>query len=84
MVLALFSCFAVPGQIYPQTIVLNRESFKHYIDSFNVNDLELYPQYIPNNQSWKFLSENIPFLDCPDKMMERLQKISLSLKHLAP
>ncbi|HZK64646.1 MAG TPA: glycosyl hydrolase family 65 protein [Puia sp.] len=71
MVLALFSCFAVPGQIYPQTIVLNRESFKHYIDSFNVNDQELYPQYIPNNQSWKFLSENIPFLDCPDKMMEQ-------------
>jgi hypothetical protein len=84
MGLALFSCFAFPGQIYPQTIVLNRESFKHYIDSFNVIDQELYPQYIPNNQSWKVLSENIPFLDCPDKMMERLQKINLSLKRQDP
>lgn len=69
--LGVLCTLQVSNAIYPQTIVLNPESFKHYIDSFNVNDQELYPQYIPNSQSWKFLSENIPLLDCPDKMIEQ-------------
>ncbi len=51
--------------------VLRAESYKHYIDSFNANDNELYPQYIPNECSWAFLSENIPLLDCPDREFEQ-------------
>jgi hypothetical protein len=47
--------------IYPQTIVLNPESYKHYIDSFNVNDQERYPQYIPNNKSWKFFRQKAAY-----------------------
>lgn len=45
--------------------------YKHYIDSFNASDQELYPQYIPNAKSWDFLKENMPLFDCPDKMMEQ-------------
>jgi hypothetical protein len=66
----LLGQFSLANRIYPQTIVLHPESYKHYIDSFNANDQELYPQFIPNSQSWTFLSENIPLLDCPDKIME--------------
>ena len=53
-----------------QPQVLHPDSFKHYIDSFNKNDDELYKGSIPNEKSWSFLSENIPFLDCPDKVLE--------------
>lgn len=51
--------------------VLNPTSFKHYVDTFNENDEELYIQYIPNEKSWEFLRANIPLFECPDKDFER-------------
>ena len=51
--------------------IVNPQSYKHYIDSFNANDDELYRGAVPNSESWRFLSENIPFFDCPDKAFER-------------
>jgi len=51
--------------------ILNPQSYKHYIDSFNKNDNELYKSFIPNSESWRFLSNNIPFFDCPDKAIEK-------------
>lgn len=57
--------------IIAQHRILKPLSYKHYIDEFNKDDNELYKEYIPNKESWKFLSENIPFLDCPDKNIEK-------------
>ena len=51
--------------------VLNPTSFKHYVDTFNENDDELYIQHIPNEKSWEFLRANIPLFECPDKDFER-------------
>lgn len=51
--------------------VLSPAPYKSYIDSFNTEDQELYPQYIRNKDSWTFLSRNIPLFDCPDKWLER-------------
>lgn len=56
---------------FSQSYVLKKETYKHYIDSFNVNDNEIYKGFIPNDKSWEFLSTNIPLFDCPDKMMEQ-------------
>ena len=50
---------------------LKSSSFKFYIDEFNANDRELYPQYIRNNETWNFLEINIPFFECSDKTIER-------------
>lgn len=52
-------------------IVLKADSFKHYIDTFNEDDEELYVQHIPNEKAWEFLKENIPLFECPDKDFER-------------
>jgi hypothetical protein len=51
--------------------VLNPQSYKHYIDSFIINDNELYKGAISNSECWQFLSGNIPLLDCPDKAIEK-------------
>jgi len=64
---AMLSGFA-KGKSKP---VLNPQSFKHYIDSFNVNDNELYKGAVPNSESWQFLSENIPFFECPNRAIEK-------------
>ncbi len=63
--------FLFPGIAGAQGRVLRTEAYKHYIESFNAGDQELYPQYIPNDRSWEFLSKNIPLLDCPDKQLEQ-------------
>ena len=52
--------------------ILNKYHFKHYIDQFNDLD-EMYGQNMEestfsNAKSWDFLSPNIPFFDCPDKV----------------
>ncbi len=56
----------------PARPVLNSNQFEHYIDAFNRDDHELYPQYISNAGSWDFLKKNIPLFDCPDKEIEEI------------
>jgi hypothetical protein len=52
-------------------LILKAETYRHYIDSFNINDQELYAQYITNENCWSFLAKNIPLFDCPDKQLEQ-------------
>jgi hypothetical protein len=54
-----------------EAAILKAASYKHYIDSFNANDNELYVQHISNAESWSFLERNIPWLDVPDKLIEQ-------------
>ncbi|MEI6423243.1 MAG: hypothetical protein WCP55_13555, partial [Lentisphaerota bacterium] len=56
----------------PQALVLKPEAFRHYVETFNQNDDELYQQYVPNSNAWTFLEQNIPLLDCPDKEIEEI------------
>nr|WP_068887150.1 glycosyl hydrolase family 65 protein [Pedobacter panaciterrae] len=65
-----FLLFLSPVFLQAQT-VLKTSDFKHYIDGFNQNDKEYYHNFISNSDSWAFLSQNIPLLDCPDKDIER-------------
>ncbi len=51
--------------------MLTADSFKHYIDTFNANDDELYVQHVPNRQAWDFLKDNVPLFECPDAVVER-------------
>ena len=51
--------------------VLDPDSFRHYVDTFNEQDEELYPQHISNEKSWEFLRANIPLFECPDKDFEQ-------------
>src|SRR5580658_6039312 len=60
-----------PVAHFSNSLILHQEAFRHYIDSFNAEDRELYRQYIPNDSSWAFLSGNIPLFECPDKQLEQ-------------
>ncbi len=50
--------------------MLSTTDFKAYIEQFNAEDAELYPQAIPNECAWEFLAANIPLFTCPDKELE--------------
>ncbi|MEI6534320.1 MAG: glycosyl hydrolase family 65 protein [Verrucomicrobiaceae bacterium] len=51
--------------------ILQAESFKPYIETFNADDEELYTGAFPNSKAWEFLSANIPLFQCPDEDIER-------------
>src|SRR6476620_2875198 len=59
------------ADIGAQPLILKSADFRHYIDSFNRNDEELYRGAISNAESWNFLEQNIPLLDCPDRVIEQ-------------
>lgn len=42
-----------------------------YVTAFNADDDEIYGQTFRNVAAGKFLCDNIPVLDCPDKELER-------------
>jgi hypothetical protein len=50
--------------------VLDRESFRHYVDQFNRDDKEDVAGLIHNAQAWDWMRSNIPFFACPDPDVE--------------
>lgn len=59
-----------PSSLSPS--VLDPKNFRHYIDEFNRSDEESVKQIYPNSVSWKFLENNIPLFDYPDKDLEKI------------
>ena len=53
-------------------LVLKADDSKKYIDAFNAHDEELVKTEIPNATAWPFLTQNIPFFECPDKTIEEI------------
>ena len=42
-----------------------------YVDMFNAEDDELYPQLITNDKAYDYLAEQAPLIDVPDKTIEK-------------
>ena len=50
--------------------LLDRESFRHYVDQFNRDDKEDVAGSIHNADAWSWMKSNIPFFACPDPDIE--------------
>jgi|WetSurMetagenome_2_1015567.scaffolds.fasta_scaffold01189_13 hypothetical protein len=53
-----------------QGFIINSSALSGYVEKFNQNDNELYPEFISNSSGKDFLIENIPLFECPDKQIE--------------
>ena len=60
--------FALAAAV-PQPI-LDRESFRHYVNQFNRDDKEDVAGFIHNADAWDWMKSNIPFFSCPDPDIE--------------
>ena len=47
------------------------EKLYRYVEEFNRNDEELYPNEIKNAEAYEFLKGQIPLFECPDEQFER-------------
>ncbi len=54
------------------TFVLDADAFKHHVDFFNTMEPENIVNAIPNEQSWQWMKDNVPFFECPDKNFEQI------------
>ena len=52
--------------------VLRYADFSHYTDRFNTMEDENIAQAIPNSESSKWMEENIPLFDCPQKNSDEI------------
>ncbi|MBN1803671.1 MAG: hypothetical protein JW837_00330 [Sedimentisphaerales bacterium] len=52
--------------------ILDTAAFKYHVDFFNTMEKENIVNYIPNKQSWSWMTENVPFFECPDKSFEQI------------
>ena len=54
-----------------QALLLDRESFRHYVDEFNSVPTPGVVSHIPDHRAWDWMKENTPFFTCPDPDIER-------------
>ena len=68
LIVAFFALFYV--YTFEKIDILSTSELESYVEKFNKSDNELYPQHIPNENAFEFLSENIPLIDLPNKDLE--------------
>jgi len=52
--------------------LLKPNKLKSYVSYFNSIDTEAVKNFVPNNQSFQWLSNNIPLFECPDTTLQRM------------
>ncbi len=52
--------------------VLEPETFRPYIDSFNAIMEERIVNAVPDAQAWEWMKANVPLFECPDKDLEQI------------
>jgi hypothetical protein len=69
LVLVLFGSM---GRAQNAGAVLNTGQLKKYVSYFNSIDTEAVKNYVPNAESFDWLSKNIPLFECPDTTIQRM------------
>jgi hypothetical protein len=55
-------------QQFEGDFVLKRISFVTILDRFTFNEDSRFDKILNNNETWSFMTRNIPFFECPDKV----------------
>lgn len=58
--------------IAQQPLVLNPDDYEHYVNRFNATDNEVVVNAISNSQSWNWMLQQVPWLDCPSERLEEI------------
>jgi hypothetical protein len=69
----LVSLLAVSaGEVASAKPILSASSLHHYVESFNKHDHTHSGQAVSNQNAAKWMEENIPRFECPDKEIEKI------------
>ena len=70
--IALALVMAGYGSMAQKAYVLGTDKLQKYVNYFNSIDSEAVKNYVPNAQSFDWLSRNIPLFDCPDSAIQEV------------
>lgn len=51
---------------------LSTAKLQHYVSYFNTIDTETIKNYVPNDNAFNWLSQNVPLFECPDTTIEKI------------
>jgi hypothetical protein len=68
MLLAMLACGAVTGE----PPVFTADALQSYVESFNKHDHTHFGQAVSNEDAAKWMEENVPRFECPDKEIEEI------------
>jgi hypothetical protein len=72
LVFSILSAVALMATESSRMFVLHADAFKHHVDFFNRMEPENIVNHIPNQQSWEWMVQNVPFFECPDQSFEQI------------
>lgn len=65
-----------PVKSYEEPVIIQKvlepDNFRHYVEYFNRMEDENRVNHIPNDQSWTWMKNNIPFFECPQDNFEEI------------
>ena len=72
----ILTAFLLLGSVYSaqaqKAHVLSTDKLKNYVNEFNSIDDEAVKNFVPNAQSFDWLSQNVPLFDCPDSAIQKV------------
>ena len=68
--ICVFPLMVLGRSVLAKPVLLEPTNYEHYVSKFNAADEEAVVNLIPNPQAWQWLSEQIPFFDCPAVQFE--------------
>ncbi|MBZ5626020.1 MAG: hypothetical protein LAQ69_46125 [Acidobacteriia bacterium] len=63
------AAFAGPAR---SPFVLDPETFRHHVESFNAMGKEEVVNLIPDAKAWEWMKRNVPLFTCPDRDIEQI------------
>lgn len=71
LLLLLCCALVVTVSAQQETTILKNDRLRNYVVYFNSLDEEAVRNYIPNDQAFRWLADNIPLFECPDGILQQ-------------
>ena len=72
LILASLKGNSVLAQMPKPINIVKPSLLKSYVQSFNAADTEAVKNFVPNNEAYTWLSQNIPLFECPDATIQQM------------
>lgn len=64
--------FVISNTFAQKANILSTDKLKNFVTEFNASDDEAVVNFVPNAQSFEWLSQNIPLFECPDSVIQKV------------
>lgn len=64
--------FVISNTFAQKANILSTDKLKNFVTEFNASDDEAIVNFVPNAQSFEWLSQNIPLFECPDSVIQKV------------